>query len=202
MGPKLSDVDLWKQLKQGNHRAFETLYRAHYPSLFRFALRFYPDHTLVEQSIQELFVRLWEHRSQLSEVLSPRAYLFASLRREILQQKKKESNIHALVIPAEDAFVYSPQELCIQKEESSLRKTELAEALNGLPLRQREALYLKYYEELTYPEIAKVMGIHYQSVVNLIFRAFASLKKSENLQQYAQYYRFIPFAYLILSLSF
>nr|WKN36206.1 RNA polymerase sigma factor [Tunicatimonas sp. TK19036] len=199
MATQLPDIYLWKQLKKDDHHAFETIYRRHYPALYRFALRFYPNNVVAEQSIQELFIRIWERRSHIAEVDSPKAYLFTALRRELLQQKKKIT-LPSIAFTPSMAFVYSPQDIQIQQEEESLRHAELVEALNTLPVRQREAVYLKYYEELSYQEVSRIMGINYQSVVNLIFRAFSSLKTNKQLQHYAQYYRLVPITCLLTSI--
>lgn len=201
MNSSTTEAEQWRQFKLGDHAAFETLFRQHYPGLFRFALRICLNQELSEQCIQELFVRLWDRRSQIAEVNSPRAYLFTALRRELLSQLKCARQYESLESLPSTTFVYSAQDQCIIQEEQQLKSRELTEALNALSTRQREAVYLKFYEELDYQEVAGVMNINYQSVVNLIYQALTRLKVSRHIQHYAEYYRLIAIPFLLVGLG-
>ncbi|MEM9831301.1 MAG: RNA polymerase sigma factor [Bacteroidota bacterium] len=183
-----SPQHLWILLKQGNHRAFETVYRQNYPALFRYAQRLISDRNLADQGVQDLFVRIWESRERLAEVESPRAYLLTALRRELLAQKKSLSLMLPISGQQLASFTYSPQDLYIQQEDLENYQQQVASALNKLPLRQREAIYLKFYEELTYQEVANVMGVQYQSVINFVYRGLLALREDADLQNVANIY--------------
>ena len=68
-----------------------------------------------------------------------------------------------------------------KQETERFNKTNLPKILNGLPKRQKEAIYLKYYSGLKAKEIAKIMNINYQSVINLLFKAIKSLKEDVSI---------------------
>ncbi len=53
--------------------------------------------------------------------------------------------------------------------------------LNSLPKRQKEVLHLKYYEELIFEEVAQVIHLNYQSVLNHIHRALTNLRRHPDL---------------------
>ena len=74
-------------------------------------------------------------------------------------------------------FEFSPEEIAIEQEFTLLRTAGISEILNKLSIREREAIYLKYYSELKVSEIAEVMGISYQSVLNTLQKAFTKLRK-------------------------
>jgi len=177
----------WTQIKQGNHQAFKDLYYQHYPLLHRYALRIVRDPALADQGIQDLFVTIWETRERLADVAAPKAYLLTSLRRRLLSTKA-ETNVVSLT-PSKplEAFTYSPLDVCIEQEDTELRQSTLSDSLNQLPIRQREAIYLKFYEELSYDEVARVMGVQYQSVVNFVYRGLQALKQDTQLQKLAPF---------------
>ncbi|HSI74509.1 MAG TPA: RNA polymerase sigma factor, partial [Lunatimonas sp.] len=53
---------------------------------------------------------------------------------------------------------------------------KLSRAIDELPLRQKEAIYLRYLQELTYDEISELMGVQIPSIYNLIFKGVKTLK--------------------------
>ncbi len=79
--------------------------------------------------------------------------------------------------------VFSPEDLMVENETRQSLHEHLLQALNLLPARQREAVYLRYYEELSYKEVASIMGVNYQSVVNLLFKAMTALRKKEPIRK-------------------
>jgi RNA polymerase sigma factor (sigma-70 family) len=175
----------WSLIKQGNHQAFKELYYQYYPLLYRYALRIIPDPTSVDQSIQDLFIGIWESRENLADVAVPKAYLLTSLRRKLLATKTDSNVVSLTTSKPLKSFVYSPLDVYIEQEDAQLRHTMLSDALNQLPVRQREAIYLKFYEDLTYDEVAEVMGVQYQSVVNFVYRGLVALKQDTQLQKLA-----------------
>ena len=174
---------LWKKFKRGNQSAFSVLYRHFYPSLYFFALKSMRHEQDARECVQELFVTVWNSRQRLGDVSDVKAYLFKSLRRIIYRYASAPSNDIPLLSENADTMMFSPEDFLIRQEEESYRHDTLAIVLNTLPVRQREAIYLKYYEGLSYPQIAEVLHINYQSAVNLIYQAFQALRQQPALQQ-------------------
>jgi RNA polymerase sigma factor (sigma-70 family) len=65
----------------------------------------------------------------------------------------------------------------MNQETAIFKNKKIEVLLNKLPKRQKEAIYLKYYSELKTAEIAEIMNINYQSVVNTLHKAIKSLKE-------------------------
>ena len=65
-------------------------------------------------------------------------------------------------------------------------KRKVADAMQSLSSRQREIVYLKFYENLEYQEIADLLTLNYQSVVNHVHRAIVKLRKADILK-YLEY---------------
>ncbi|MEX6625777.1 sigma-70 family RNA polymerase sigma factor [Tenacibaculum pacificus] len=182
---KLSDEILWKSLKEGNLTAFEALFKNYYTSLFNYGLKISGNKTITEDSLQDFFMYVYEHRENLSDLNSIAPYLFTSYRRfliKILQKNQKNKFIRNINENIVDIH-FTPEELLTSQESTSFRNKNLSVSLNKLPKKQREVLYLKYNCELKTQEIADVMGINYQSVVNYIHKAIKRLREDIQILQ-------------------
>lgn len=180
---------LWKKFKRGNAAAFSTLYRHYYSPLYLYALKTTADQDNARECVQELFVTLWKSRQRLSNVREVKPYLFKSLRGIIYRHQSRRATTTTTV---PEGWEFSPEDFLIQQEDDSYRQDTLAAVLNGLPPRQREAVYLKYYEDLSYPQIAEVLHVNYQSAVNLVYQAFQRLKQQPRLRKLLTQYQWYP----------
>jgi RNA polymerase sigma-70 factor (ECF subfamily) len=74
-------------------------------------------------------------------------------------------------------FVWSHETFLISEQEDEEKKIRLLKAIEQLSGRQKEIVYLKYYQNLSYDEICDIMNINYQVARNLLYQAIKSLKK-------------------------
>jgi RNA polymerase sigma-70 factor (ECF subfamily) len=168
------DIKLWESFRKGDREAFAALFRAYYETLFRFGSKFTTDTELLEDSIQELFIELWQARSA-TVVLSVKAYLLKSLKYKLLKAFRKNGRL----LPLNDndlSFELSHESFLIAKQENAEKKRLVVDALRRLSNRQREIIYLKYYQNLSYEEVSEIMNINYQVARNLLYQAIKSLK--------------------------
>ena len=75
-------------------------------------------------------------------------------------------------------IILSPEYELIREQAREERDGQLRQALNGLTKRQREAIYLRYFENMTYPELASVLDCDVNSVYVLMSRAMEALRRS------------------------
>lgn len=174
------DESLWQRLKQGDKTALETIYRQEVEALLQYGLKFTPDHGLVEDCLHDLFVDLWRNRAGLGRTDAIRPYLLASLRRLIVKRLTRHHQRFAEA-PAEDHIFGA--ELAIDtlieaRELSEEQARRLERAFEQLSSRQREAVYLRYYEDLSYEDICQAMNINYQSVRNLVAGGIRALREA------------------------
>ncbi|WP_229216554.1 RNA polymerase sigma factor [Dyadobacter sp. 3J3] len=172
------DKMLWLAFKEGDERAFTTLYHKYVHVLYGYGKKLISDQEAVQDIVQELFIDIWQSRSRLSDVESPKFYLFRALRRRIhksLNGKHINQNwdnidegIHPVDLPKEYQI--------IEQEDFQRQKEELDSWLKSLPERQYEVLMLRYYQDFTYTEISEILSINEQSVRNLIQRAVLKLR--------------------------
>lgn len=173
------DKLLWQEFLLGDEVAFTTLYQRHVRSLFSYGKKLLPQDDVIEDLIQELFIDLWQSRSRISEVESPRFYLFRALRRRIHKSALLPgSSQNWETITEETLPVTYPLEFYIIEEEDIKKQSDhLSGWLKSLPVRQHEVLILRYYQNFSYAEISEMLSIHEQSVRNLIQRAVLKLRQ-------------------------
>ncbi|WP_128546185.1 RNA polymerase sigma factor [Larkinella soli] len=168
---------LWAQFQEGDPAAFGCLIRKYYRPLFQYSTRFTRDRAQIEDCIQDCFLYLWEHRQGLSVPVSVKLYLLKSLRNRLLLEIKKASGTATSTLSEADAETDNVEQWLIQEETGLEHLQRLKHLVARLPERQREALYLKYFEDLSNDQIAQVMGINRQSAANFLFRALGALRE-------------------------
>lgn len=179
------ELHVWEKFKEGDKEAFSEIYLDNYNILYNYLNKIGGDAFLTDDCIQDVFLNLWKSRKKLGEVQSVKSYLLASARRDILKkiQKNRRTGLQANeVLLGEPSLLFSEEEIVVGNEVSAEKKKKIIEALNELPKRQREAIYLKYYEELSYDEVANMMNLNYQSVINLTYKAFKVLRGNKFLK--------------------
>jgi RNA polymerase sigma factor (sigma-70 family) len=169
------DILLWESFRNGDQEAFAALFRQHYETLFRFGNKFTSDTELLEDCIQELFLELWQAKSR-TPVLSVKAYLLKSLKYKLLKAFRQQGKSLQLYDNGEGYFEWSHESFLIEKQENDEKKELVIKALGRLSSRQKEIIYLKYYQNLSYEEVSEIMNINYQVARNLLYQAIKSLK--------------------------
>jgi RNA polymerase sigma factor (sigma-70 family) len=174
--------DWWKQSIVGDSHAFQRIHHALFGGLYNYALKLLQDGELAGDAVQELFVKVWVKRATIGPLQRVKPYFFTALRRQILNQLR---NLHLRELkisrmPQPD-IGFSPEEIVVRNEEYRSLQNKITELLNDLPKRQKEVIYLHYFEEMDYTQIAAIMGIHYQSVLNLTQKALQKLRSANLL---------------------
>lgn len=176
---KEQEQHYWNEMCRGNADAFEKLYSYFARDLFRYGYRISTNHELVQDGVQDLFLHLWNKRHDLVEVISPRFYLYRSLRNKLI--RSSETNRFVLSDDGDLPDQWFPSEDNIEtnwisRESSHIQLTKLHDALQNLPVRQQEAIQLRYYHDFSTEEIGRIMNINQQSVRNLQNRAIQQLR--------------------------
>lgn len=173
------DRVLWQDFLAGELRAFEKLMSDNFRLLFRYGSKFSKDRELVKDSIQDLFMILWEKRDNLSPDAAVKPYLMASLRRLMHRQVSSRTWVGGEALQDEDDYFeieFSVEDDYIRNEATNTRTLQLQKLLNALPRRQKEVVYLKFFQELSRDQIAEVMAVSPQTVSNLLQIAIRHLK--------------------------
>ncbi len=161
-----SDSLWWQRLKEDDSGSLAYFYEKYADWLLSYGLSVAGNRDIVKDALQELFLQIWNRRRNLSDPDSVKFYLMVSLRRLILKSVK-------------DGRTFSETMTDIKEEEEG--ETEelhrlVLKAVRSLPPRQQELIFLKYYEQMSYDQIAEATGLDYQILRNTIYRAVKSLK--------------------------
>jgi RNA polymerase sigma factor (sigma-70 family) len=171
---------LWQAVTEGCEEAFEQLYRCYFSDLFYYGRQYLQDEDAVNDAIQDLFVDIWRTRRSLGQARSVKLYLMISLRRRIhrsfLPDQHNRRNWEDF--PESALPTHPSAEVQFAKQEEEFFQAEqLNEWLAQLPPRQHEALVLRYYHDLEYNQIAKLLDIQEQTSRNLVQKALHTLRK-------------------------
>ncbi|MFY0256288.1 RNA polymerase sigma factor [Chitinophaga sp. 30R24] len=176
-----SDQDLWARLCEGDREAFGELYRYYFPLLFRYCIRFTADRGLVTDMLQDFFSQLFLQRSGLSQPVSVKSYLMVAARRKLFRYIEKASRLPVSLdegMAVAFALELSPESILIKRQHEEQTRQLLQQKLDALTLRQKEAIYLRFYENLSYEEIADIMLLkEVKYARTLIYRALDALKE-------------------------
>lgn len=175
-----NDRDIWSRFKSGDDESLTLVYSENFKKLYLFGMKITTNQTIVEDSIQDLFSDLVRNRKKLGDTNNIHFYLLKSFKRKLVRQLQKE-NRYRLKNKDEDFefnITYSVEHFIIQNETADLKFQSLQLAIAKLKPRQKEAIYLRFTEELEYNEIAEMMEMSIESCRNLLFRAIKSLRDS------------------------
>lgn len=178
--PESVDERMWVNFRNGDATAFERIFKKYNPILTHYGIKFFYDRDVVEDCIQELFLQLWNKRDTLPEVNTVKYYLIASLRRLLLRKVvllKRESDFNNSVATEQRAEVSSHESQLIHQLSIKENSDKLALAIEQLPPRQRQAVYLKFYEERSYEEITSMMSINYQTARKFIYKGLQVIRE-------------------------
>ncbi|MFC1223155.1 RNA polymerase sigma factor [Pedobacter sp. BG31] len=179
MNPELSDTALWSRLLNGEEDALDQIYKVHFQSLYQYGMRMLHQEDEVKDCLHNLFVKLWENRKTLNPTTQIRYYLLAALRNTIVNHRTKESKYEK--VEASDEYLFdlnfTLESAYIRKEEINQKAVQLAAAMNQLTPRQKEIIYLKYFEELDYSQIAEIMDLTAKGTYKLSARALDALRE-------------------------
>ena len=153
-----NDRELWDSFKAGDDRAFSQIYETYADLLFSYGMRFTSNREIVRDTLQELFIKLYKNRKNLSTTDHIKFYLFCAFRHQLQNELAK-------VIPSVD----------ITECETTFTLDQ--SALNDLPVRQKMVIQYRFIEGLKYEEIAQLMDMNYQSVHNLLQRALNKIRE-------------------------
>lgn len=166
----------WIRLQQGESNALAYFYENYADWLLQYGLSVAYNRELVQDSVQELFVQIWNRRHNLSVPQSVKYYLMVSLRRIILADVRKErlttDSFPDNTLSLEQQYATDASEV----EASNVQKLQLA--VRSLPPRQQEIIFLRFFEKMSYEDISELTGLEYQILRNTIHRAIKTLRQA------------------------
>lgn len=169
---------------------YELIFRTYYKSLCSYAAVMLKDLDSAEETVQGVFVKLWEKRHQLSLEISVKAYLYKAVYHAALNEikhRKVKQNYSQMELRNEQVVNPTSSSRSLKELE-----TKIENALQKLPEQCRLIFRMSRFEELKYREIADVLNISVKTVENQMGKALRMMR--ENLADYLTLF-FILFNY-------
>ena len=165
------DADLMPRIADGDAEAYRMLAQRHLDPVHRFAVRLLGDRAAAEDVVQDTFLRVWNRAGGWRPTSTVGAWIFRIARNrclDLLRARRPETDVTQMEVPdaPKAPGIISSRE----------RRATVAEALASLPDRQRTAIVLTYYEELSGPEAAEAMDLSADAFESLLRRARVALK--------------------------
>lgn len=179
-GEKIQEISF----EAGNTTAWEELYSTWFRKLFNYGRKFSPDEGLIEDVIQDIFLTLWQQGN--IHIRSLGSYLFTSFRNNLLRKISlhRQSETELLSDEYDFHIELATDQQMIRDERRDENTRKIARALTGLTARQREFIFLRFYQQLTYEEISAVMDISVKAVYKLAARAIHLLRRELESEQF------------------
>jgi len=172
-----SVLQLWSDFRLGNEISYTSLMRIFSNPMYRYGIRFIDNPDFVKDCIQDVFFELWNRRDKIRQAECVKSYLYKSLRLRIFRERSKWKSAELLEDNYEFMIEFDVESNIINAEVSREIYHRLEKILDNLPKRQKEILYLRFYEGMSPEKIAEVMDLNRQSVYNLMHESIISLRK-------------------------
>lgn len=160
-------VELFSLISKGDSKAFEIFVNTYYQSLYSYACQLLRNKLDAEEIVLDVFVVIWRKRSEILKINNIKAYLYRSVKNKIIDFTRASKRVSDVSL--DDMFDNSKLSICYTPENELISKDEVLKinnAIESLPKRSKEVLYLVKNENLSYKEVAKIMSISVRTVEN------------------------------------
>lgn len=132
----------------------------------------------IEDTLQDVFFNLYQRDPQLQEVHNVKVYLFTALKNRLLNTTRRQ-HMDSLDSEPYEHFDVSVtiNDLLEDEEERQRLKLKVEQGMAQLTPRQREAVYLRYIQEMSYEDIAVLLQMTKPSVRNLVSKGLIEMRK-------------------------
>ena len=169
---------LWDKVCNGDQEAYATLHSYLYPGLFVYAKGILKDGDQANDLLQDMFIKLWLKKKSIGKIENVKSYFYTSVRsitlNHIRRTKLQDTKLASLIFTD---IQFSAEDIITEEESNRKLKIVISNALNKLPSRQKEIVFLRFYEDMDYNQIVGVTGIKYQSVINHVYKAVQTLRE-------------------------
>jgi len=170
---------LWKRFLKGEKEALSLIFRSLFDELYDYGLKLSRSADIVDDSVQDMFFKLWKNRENLNEIKVLKPYLLKALRHHIIDNLNWKNRFISYDNPPKELFdiEFSHEDFLIDKQLTQETREKVIRIINDLPKRQKEAIYLRFFRDYDFKTISEIMEMNVQSVRNTIYRALLTLRE-------------------------
>jgi RNA polymerase sigma factor (sigma-70 family) len=168
---------IWEGIKGGDVNALKELYQLYHQDLFQYGKKMTKDEQLIEDALQETFISIWKYRHTAALPAVVKQYVIKAFRNQLLLLFKERSAVIYTDESLDFSLEISFDQKIIEGEEAGKLSAAINSALQQLTNRQREIIYYRFYENLSFDEIANLMNMQTRATYKLASRALAALRE-------------------------
>lgn len=184
------ELQLAKELRNGNEEALFSLMTIYYNDLYKYGLRFTAESNLTKDLIQEFFLHIWNNRTKFQSVENVKGYVLVSFKRFLFQELRKLSRQVGDSITPADELEYPFEDYIILFQENELLRQTLNRAIESLSKREKEIVRLRFYEQLSYDEICARTSLEIRTIYNVLHEALKKLRMNSEIIHLRQTHSF------------
>jgi len=173
--------ELLIRLRNGDILAFDELYRLYSHKLFSFVFRILKDEADSDDIVQEVFLKIWEHREKLLDCKLLNSFIFTIAYNNSISLIRKRISSTKYIEYLRDLSVNQPQGNFRTEIELIELKNQIENLISHLPERQKQVFLMHRKKGLTYPEIAGELEISKNTVENHMVKAMKYLRRNLNI---------------------
>jgi RNA polymerase sigma-70 factor (family 1) len=170
------ETRLLEELIKGSETAFKQIYALYHVKIYRLALKFVKSEELAREVVQDIFIKVWEHRHTINTDLSFPAYLYKIAHNHIfnlLKRASREESIKKQILAAAEIATNQTEDVVIAAEYESLA----IHAIEQLPPQRKLIFQLCRMEGKSYEEVSFALGISKSTVRDHMVKAIRFIKE-------------------------
>lgn len=171
---------LVKDFSSGDMEAFDLLYHTFNKRLYNFVFGLVKIRTESEGIVQEVFIKIWESRSQLKKHSSFESFLFTVAYNTTISLLRKKATEQKYIDYIKSIQVETVSPTLDEKIDLENLNKSINAVIDKLPNRQKEVFKLKYFEDFSYKQIADKLDISVNTVENHMVKSHRFLKQNLN----------------------
>ncbi|MNZ98976.1 RNA polymerase sigma-E factor [compost metagenome] len=174
----------WNLLVEGEKQGLYECFDIFHDDLYRFGLSLYKDEELIKESIQDLFVELWNIRHKLVDVTNIQQYIFTVYKRLLYKGNKDKFRLNCdpniLLENIDERLIIqnSYETILVANQSDDFKRKKLLDALEKLTPRQKQIIQLRYFEGISFQDISIITSLSERTIYNTLYNAIKTLRET------------------------
>jgi RNA polymerase sigma-70 factor (ECF subfamily) len=176
MPQSLNETILLEGLIKGKEDAFKQVFTAYHGKIYSLALKFVKSEELAKEVVQDVFIKIWEHKHTINKELSFSAFIYRVAHNHIfnlLKRAAKEASVKNEILAAATKYYNQTEDTIITAEYEELALY----AIEQLPPQRKLIFKLCRNEGKSYEEVSHVLGISKSTVKDHMVKAIKFIKE-------------------------
>jgi len=174
----------WSKIKEGDEKSFELLFKGLFSELCNYAFQYTADRFLSEEVVQDVFVKIWQNRENITPITSIKVYIIQAVHNSCINsliQKKNKKNINNVFLSEESwASIQESTQInsfLLEKLEAEDTERIIKQIILTLPAGCSEIFTLSRFENRSNQEIAEILNVSVSTVRTQIYRALEKISE-------------------------